>query len=183
MPRRPPVEWLSLPLDLALLRIAEGDWGDFCKGWGLREERGSPAAAAGRAADDAAEDGEEASAVATEGTAAGLARGRDGTGGRRKTADAICLTLSPTLPKLDENVTCVGFPQGGTQISVTRGVVSRIDVDAHYVLRIQIDAAINPGVRACVRARALLRCPRATRPPRVPARLASSVPLCAVCRV
>eukprot|EP00985_Skeletonema_marinoi_P024378 scaffold16922_cov148-Skeletonema_marinoi.AAC.1 len=55
------------------------------------------------------------------------------------------LTLSTGLPKLDENVTCVGFPQGGTQISVTRGVVSRIDVDSQYVLRIQIDAAINPG--------------------------------------
>jgi hypothetical protein len=27
------VEWLSLPLDLALLRITEGDWDDFCKGW------------------------------------------------------------------------------------------------------------------------------------------------------
>ena len=39
----------------------------------------------------------------------------------------------------------MGFPTGGTQISVTRGVVSRIDVDGHSVLRIQIDAAINPG--------------------------------------
>jgi hypothetical protein len=28
---------------------------------------------------------------------------------------------------------------------VTRGVVSRIDVDSHSVLRMQIDAAINPG--------------------------------------
>ena len=28
-----------------------------------------------------------------------------------------------------------------------KGVVSRIDVDAHSVLRIQIDAAINPGNR------------------------------------
>ena len=27
------VEWQSLPLDLALLKIAEGDWDDFCKGW------------------------------------------------------------------------------------------------------------------------------------------------------
>ncbi|KAL7462426.1 hypothetical protein ACHAXS_002804 [Conticribra weissflogii] len=56
-----------------------------------------------------------------------------------------CLTISTSLPKLDENVTCVGFPQGGTQISVTRGVVSRIDVNSQYVLRIQIDAAINSG--------------------------------------
>ncbi|EED88573.1 trypsin-like serine protease, partial [Thalassiosira pseudonana CCMP1335] len=49
------------------------------------------------------------------------------------------------LPSLDENVTCCGFPMGGSQISVTRGVVSRIDVDSQHVLRIQIDAAINPG--------------------------------------
>ncbi|KAL3795763.1 hypothetical protein HJC23_008250 [Cyclotella cryptica] len=34
---------------------------------------------------------------------------------------------------------------GGKQISVTRGVISRIDVDTLNVLRIQIDAAINPG--------------------------------------
>jgi S1-C subfamily serine protease len=31
------------------------------------------------------------------------------------------------------------------QISVTRGVVSRIDVDSNSVMRLQIDAAINPG--------------------------------------
>jgi len=56
------------------------------------------------------------------------------------------LSLCTDLPRLDENVTCVGFPQGGTQISVTRGVVSRIDVNPmNGVLRIQIDAAINPG--------------------------------------
>ena len=64
---------------------------------------------------------------------------------KSKNSNSICLTLSSGLPRLDENVTCVGFPTGGTQISVTRGVVSRIDVDGHSVLRIQIDAAINPG--------------------------------------
>jgi len=48
------------------------------------------------------------------------------------------------LPNLDDNVTAVGFPQGGDQISVTRGVVSRI-THTGEVLRIQIDAAINPG--------------------------------------
>jgi len=55
------------------------------------------------------------------------------------------LSLCQILPCLDENVTCVGFPRGGQQISVTRGVVSRVDVNSHGVLRIQIDAAINPG--------------------------------------
>ncbi len=55
------------------------------------------------------------------------------------------------IPKLNTTVVAVGFPIGGDRISVTRGVVSRIDfrgyshsgVDNH--LSIQIDAAINPG--------------------------------------
>ncbi len=55
------------------------------------------------------------------------------------------------LPQLDTSVTVVGYPIGGERISVTRGIVSRIDfrpyshsgVDNH--LTIQIDAAINPG--------------------------------------
>lgn len=55
------------------------------------------------------------------------------------------------IPKLNTTVVAVGFPIGGDRISVTRGVVSRIDfrgyshsgVDNH--LAIQIDAAINPG--------------------------------------
>jgi len=48
------------------------------------------------------------------------------------------------LPHLDDNVTAVGFPTGGDQISVTRGVVSRI-THRGEILRVQIDAAINPG--------------------------------------
>lgn len=55
------------------------------------------------------------------------------------------LELSDALPGLDDNVTCIGFPVGGENISVTRGVVSRIDVNGDGLLRIQIDAAINPG--------------------------------------
>ncbi|CAE7849019.1 DEGP10, partial [Symbiodinium necroappetens] len=55
------------------------------------------------------------------------------------------LTLSRDIPKLDDNVTCIGFPVGGENISVTRGVVSRIDVHHDGLLRVQIDAAINPG--------------------------------------
>lgn len=55
------------------------------------------------------------------------------------------LELSSELPSLDSNVTCIGFPVGGENISVTRGVVSRIDVNGDGLLRIQIDAAINPG--------------------------------------
>lgn len=55
------------------------------------------------------------------------------------------------IPKLNTTVVAVGYPIGGERISVTRGVVSRIDfrtyshssVDNH--LSIQVDAAINPG--------------------------------------
>ncbi|BDS08878.1 serine protease [Oceaniferula spumae] len=55
------------------------------------------------------------------------------------------------VPKLETQVRVIGYPVGGNRISVTRGVVSRIDFssyshsrsDQHLV--VQIDAAINPG--------------------------------------
>jgi S1-C subfamily serine protease len=55
------------------------------------------------------------------------------------------------VPALDSTVAVLGYPIGGDRLSITRGVVSRIDyrgyahsgVDSHLV--IQIDAAINPG--------------------------------------
>lgn len=55
------------------------------------------------------------------------------------------------VPPLDSAVTAIGYPIGGNRLSITRGVVSRIDyqlyshsaTDSH--LAIQIDAAINPG--------------------------------------
>lgn len=55
------------------------------------------------------------------------------------------------VPKLESEVRVIGYPVGGERISVTRGVISRIDfstyshsqTDQHLV--IQIDAAINPG--------------------------------------
>ncbi len=55
------------------------------------------------------------------------------------------------VPKLDSTVSVFGYPIGGDRLSITRGVVSRIDfvryqhssIDLH--LAIQIDAAINPG--------------------------------------
>ncbi len=66
-------------------------------------------------------------------------------------AKAVPLVVSTEIPKLDTTVKVVGYPIGGERISVTRGVVSRVDyqtfshsgVDQH--LAIQIDAAINPG--------------------------------------
>ncbi|MDX2082321.1 MAG: trypsin-like peptidase domain-containing protein [Terrimicrobiaceae bacterium] len=55
------------------------------------------------------------------------------------------------IPELESTVSVYGYPIGGQRLSVTRGIVSRIDfqtyshsgMDAH--LTIQIDAAINPG--------------------------------------
>jgi len=55
------------------------------------------------------------------------------------------------IPELNSEVIAVGYPIGGERVSVTRGVVSRIDfqsfshsgIDQH--LAIQVDAAINPG--------------------------------------
>ena len=55
------------------------------------------------------------------------------------------------IPNLSDKVTVIGYPMGGSRISLTEGVVSRIDyaryahsgVDQHLVL--QVDAAINPG--------------------------------------
>ena len=56
------------------------------------------------------------------------------------------------LPELGLGVTAVGYPMGGENISVTRGVVSRIDLMDYTSVNpvgklpvVQIDAAINPG--------------------------------------
>ena len=55
------------------------------------------------------------------------------------------------LPKVQSPVITCGYPSGGEQISYTRGVVSRIEMQ-NYVhignkafLSVQTDAAINPG--------------------------------------
>src|SRR3954453_2118068 len=55
------------------------------------------------------------------------------------------------IPEIETSVSGFGYPIGGDRLSVTRGVVSRVDfrpyshsvIDSH--LTIQIDAAINPG--------------------------------------
>ena len=55
------------------------------------------------------------------------------------------------VPALESEVTVIGYPVGGQRLSVTKGIVSRIDFqpyshsrsDSHLV--VQIDAAINPG--------------------------------------
>jgi len=54
------------------------------------------------------------------------------------------------LPELQTSVTVMGYPVGGDNISVTEGIISRIEpvVYSHSgrrLLAVQIDAAINPG--------------------------------------
>eukprot|EP00922_Rhytidocystis_sp_ex-Travisia-forbesii_P024374 GHVS01035769.1.p1 GENE.GHVS01035769.1~~GHVS01035769.1.p1 ORF type:complete len:797 (+),score=185.85 GHVS01035769.1:230-2620(+) len=54
------------------------------------------------------------------------------------------------VPDILDGVYVVGYPTGGDSLSVTQGIVSRVEVGyyAHssaYLLEIQIDAAINPG--------------------------------------
>lgn len=66
-------------------------------------------------------------------------------------ADIRPLSFGSTLPMLNDSVLVLGYPMGGDRLSLTKGVVSRIDyslyshstVDAHLVM--QVDAAINPG--------------------------------------
>src|SRR5271156_6730206 len=53
------------------------------------------------------------------------------------------------LPQIKDAVLAYGFPTGGNSLSITKGIVSRIEFVAYNYpvsgLRIQIDAAINPG--------------------------------------
>jgi S1-C subfamily serine protease len=59
------------------------------------------------------------------------------------------LPRASTLPQIKDPVLAYGFPTGGTTLSITRGIVSRIEFVPFGLLvsglRIQIDAAINPG--------------------------------------
>jgi S1-C subfamily serine protease len=60
------------------------------------------------------------------------------------------LQLGP-LPKVRSTVVTYGYPAGGEEISYTRGVVSRIELETYShignrrLLSVQTDAAINPG--------------------------------------
>ncbi len=54
-----------------------------------------------------------------------------------------------SLPRLRDAVLAHGYPTGGETLSITRGIVSRVEFEIAYygtmALRVQIDAAINPG--------------------------------------
>lgn len=54
------------------------------------------------------------------------------------------------LPEIKDKVVVYGFPEGGDKLSITEGVVSRIEHNKYYhsssyLLTCQIDAAINSG--------------------------------------
>jgi S1-C subfamily serine protease len=59
------------------------------------------------------------------------------------------LPRSTALPEMKDTVLVYGYPQGGSTLSVTKGIVSRIEFTAYGEgtsgVRVQIDAAINPG--------------------------------------
>jgi S1-C subfamily serine protease len=59
------------------------------------------------------------------------------------------LPMRRDLPKVQDAVAVYGYPEGGTDLSVTKGVVSRVEYgDFQFLargLRVQVDAAINPG--------------------------------------
>ena len=65
-------------------------------------------------------------------------------------ADTKPLDFGP-IPRINSTVQTCGFPVGGRQLSITEGVVSRVETgtyshtqaDAHVI--VQTDAAINPG--------------------------------------
>ncbi len=55
-----------------------------------------------------------------------------------------------SLPEIQQAVSVMGFPRGGETLSITNGIVSRIEHQPYvhsseHFLAIQIDAAVNPG--------------------------------------
>ncbi|GIL56480.1 hypothetical protein Vafri_11837 [Volvox africanus] len=101
---------------------------------------------AGPATDAAA----AATATAGQGNGASSVWGNEASaGGEEARGPPPVLELGP-LPRLQDGVAVVGYPIGGDTISVTAGVVSRIEVTDYShgstdLLAIQIDAAINGG--------------------------------------
>lgn len=65
--------------------------------------------------------------------------------------NTVALPFTDEIPQIESSVSVYGYPIGGNRLSVTTGVVSRVDfqtyshsaADAH--LSIQTNAAINPG--------------------------------------
>ena len=60
-----------------------------------------------------------------------------------------CLHVPRAWPSIKEPILVYGYPIGGTSLSITKGIVSRIEFTQYafptFGLRIQIDAALNQG--------------------------------------
>lgn len=63
--------------------------------------------------------------------------------------DRPALPFAQGLPKIKDAVNAYGYPTGGQELSITEGIISRIEVAGYNYgnngLRIQVDAALNPG--------------------------------------
>ncbi|HXT11485.1 MAG TPA: trypsin-like peptidase domain-containing protein [Candidatus Angelobacter sp.] len=59
------------------------------------------------------------------------------------------LPRAKVLPEIKDVAMVYGYPEGGSSLSITKGIVSRIEFASYNFpvsgLRIQLDAAINPG--------------------------------------
>jgi S1-C subfamily serine protease len=59
------------------------------------------------------------------------------------------LQLATELAHPKSNITVYGYPTGGDELSITDGIVSRIEFADYYYetvgVRVQVDAALNPG--------------------------------------
>lgn len=59
------------------------------------------------------------------------------------------LELSEGIPALRTEISVLGFPLGGNQMSITKGVLSRVEYSqiayGRFAMRLQVDAAVNPG--------------------------------------
>src|SRR5713226_5274627 len=59
------------------------------------------------------------------------------------------LSFAEELPRVKDSVNVYGYPTGGAELSLTQGIVSRIEYTDYYYqasgLRIQVDAALNFG--------------------------------------
>ena len=64
-------------------------------------------------------------------------------------ADHPALEVEAAIVREKTAVNVYGFPMGGDQLSITEGIVSRVDYSPYFYdemgVRIQIDAALNPG--------------------------------------
>jgi S1-C subfamily serine protease len=66
-----------------------------------------------------------------------------------KLKDISPLAFAKELPQLKSRVSVYGYPKGGDDLSVTDGIVSRIEFTNYNFsalgVRVQVDAALNPG--------------------------------------